>query len=125
MLEFRILGPLEVADEQGSLPLGGQKQRALLGLLLTRRGETVATDRIVDELWGEQPPKTATTSLQNLVSQLRKVLGAEILVTRAPGYLVEIEPEQLDSASFERLLTDARAGEPVERSAKLRRALAM
>jgi DNA-binding SARP family transcriptional activator len=125
VLEFRILGPVEVAGENGPVALGGQKQRALLGLLLTHRGETVATDRIVDDLWGETPPRTATTSLQNFVSQLRKLLGAETLLTKAPGYRLEIEPEQLDSLRFEQLLSDARAGEPAERSAKLRRALAL
>ena len=75
MLDFRILGPLEVMSTSGALALGGQKQRALLGLLLVRAGEVVATERLVDQLWGEQPPRTATTSLQNLVSQLRKLLG--------------------------------------------------
>src|SRR5438876_7989539 len=106
MLEFRILGPVEVADEAGPVTIGGQKQRALLGLLLIHAGQVVATDRIVDELWGEQPPRTATTSLQNFVSQLRKVLGTETLLTRPPGYLLRIEAHQLDAARFERLVGD-------------------
>ena len=61
-------------DEQEPLTLGGQKQRALLALLLVHANEVVSTDRILDELWGEEPPRTAATSLQNLVSQLRKLL---------------------------------------------------
>jgi DNA-binding SARP family transcriptional activator len=125
VLDYRILGPVEVAGEDGPVALGGPRQRALLGLLLTHSGETLATDRIVDDLWGETPPATATTSLQNFVSQLRKILGTETLVTKAPGYRLEIEPEQLDALRFEQLLTDARTGEPGERSAKLRRALAL
>ena len=67
VLEFRILGPLEVVRDGVPLQLGGQKQRALLAILLLRANEVVATDRLVDELWGEQPPRTATTSLQNSI----------------------------------------------------------
>ena len=125
MLEFRILGPLEVVDESGVVALGGQKQRALLGLMLMRAGEVVAADRLVDELWGEQPPKTATTSLQNFVSQLRKLLGPNVLVTRPPGYVLEIDAESLDLRRFERLVAEARGTEPLERVAKLREALAL
>jgi DNA-binding SARP family transcriptional activator len=125
MLEFRILGPVEVVDETGPVTIGGQKQRALLGLLLLHAGEAVSTDRIVDELWGEQPPKTATTSLQNFVAQLRKLLGPDALVTKPPGYLLRVEPDRLDAACFERLLTEARRAEPDERASKLRDALAL
>src|SRR2546421_12144921 len=86
MREFRILGPLEVADGEEVLPLTGQKQRALLALLLLDANRVVSTDRLVDALWGEQPPRTAATSLQNLVSQLRKLLGSDVLVTKPHGY---------------------------------------
>ncbi len=74
MSEFRILGPLEVIDEGKAVALGGQKQRALLAILLISAGEVVSTDRLLAELWGEHPPRTAREALQNLVSQLRKVL---------------------------------------------------
>src|SRR5256886_16162239 len=107
MPDFRILGPLEVSDETGPLLLGGQKQRALLALLLLDAGRVVSVDRIVDALWGERPPKTAPTSLQNFVSHLRKVLGADVLVTRPPGYLLQIAPEQLDLERFKTLVDDA------------------
>ena len=83
--EFRILGPLEVEGGSGPLALGGQKQRALLAALLLDAGRVVATDRLVDLLWGEEAPKTATTSLQNSISRLRRELGADVLETRAPG----------------------------------------
>ena len=125
MHEFRILGPLEVVGESGEVALGGQKQRALLGLLLVRAGEVVATDRLVDQLWGEHPPKTATTSLQNLVSQLRRALGPDLLVTRPPGYVLRVEDESLDLRRFEHLVAEARGSPPAERAAKLREALAL
>jgi DNA-binding SARP family transcriptional activator len=125
VLEFRILGPLEVSDESGSLTLGGQKQRALLGLLLIHAGEVLATDRIVDELWGGEPPRTATTSLWNLVTQLRKVLPADVLVTKPPGYLLQIETQQLDLGRFESLVAQARRQEAEPRSRLLREALAL
>ena len=73
MLEFRLLGPLEVTSDGNTVGLAGQRQRALLALLLVRAGELVPSERLIDELWGEQPPRTATTSLQNSISQLRKL----------------------------------------------------
>jgi DNA-binding SARP family transcriptional activator len=125
MIEFRILGPLEVVGDEGPLVLGGQKQRALLGLLLMRVGQVVATDRLIDHLWGEQPPRTASTSLQNLVSQLRKLLGADVLATRPPGYVLRVDAASLDLGRFERLVAEARGAEPPARAAKLREALAL
>lgn len=125
MIHFRILGPLEVSSDDRPLALGGQKQRALLGLLLMRAGEVVATDRLIDQLWGEQPPRTATTSLQNHVSQLRKLLGAGSILTRPPGYVLQIDAESLDLAQFERLVAEARGAEPAVRAAKLGEALAL
>ena len=73
-MEFRILGPLEVVEHGRALPLGGTKQRTLLALLLTRANEVVSADRLVDELWGAQPPRTAANALQYHVPQLRKAL---------------------------------------------------
>jgi DNA-binding SARP family transcriptional activator/class 3 adenylate cyclase len=123
--DFRVLGPLEVVGAKGPIPLGGQKQRALLALLLIRAGEVVSTDRIVNELWGEQPPKTATASLQNFVSQLRKLLGTELVVTKQPGYMLKVAPEQLDLARFELALAEARGADAAERSRRLREALTL
>src|SRR5204862_3379451 len=117
------LGPLEVTDEKGSIALGGQKQRALLGLLLIHAGELLSSDRIVEELWGEQRPKTATTSLQNLVVQLRKFIPTDVLVTKPPGYLLRIEPDQLDLGRFEQLVSEARQQDAQQRSKTLRKAL--
>jgi DNA-binding SARP family transcriptional activator len=123
--EFRLLGPLEVEREGESIQLGGQKQRALLAVLLVRAGEVVSTDRLIDDLWGEEPPRTAATSLQNFVSQLRKLLGPEVLVTRPPGYALDVHPETVDAGRFERLLGEARGSEPEERVVQLREALAL
>jgi DNA-binding SARP family transcriptional activator len=124
--EFRILGPLEVAAVDGEpLQLGGQKQRALLAVLLLHANEVVSNDFLIDALWGDHPPRTATTSLQNSISALRKLLGADLLVTRAPGYRLVVEPETIDLVRFERLVASARGLEPPERSGRLREALAL
>ena len=125
MLDFRILGPLEVVSDGDIRPIAAQKQRALLALLLLHAGEVLSTDRLVDGLWGETPPKTATTSLQNTVSQLRKVIGAESLVTRPPGYVLVADPDALDLTRFERLVASAQQLEAAERADLLREALAL
>ena len=125
MLEFRILGPLEVLRDRIAVRLAGQKQRALLAFLLLRPNEVVASERLIDELWGEPAPKTALTSLQNVVSQLRKALGPDVLETRAPGYRLHVEPEQLDLAVFERRLRESRSANPAERARVIRDALAL
>src|SRR5215204_6536872 len=125
MLEFRILGPLEVLDEGNAVALGGRNQRAVLALLLLRVNQTVSTERLVDQLWGEHPPRTATTSLQNTVVQLRKLLGPGMLHTRPAGYVLELDSEQLDLLRFERLSREARNAEPAERVRLLREALGL
>ena len=125
MPDFRILGPLEVSDETGPLLLGGQKQRAVLALLLLEPGRVVSNDRLIDSLWGEHPPRTATTSLQNFISQLRKTLGPEVLETKPPGYRLRVRPGELDLDRFRVLVDSARGAEPGERAVKLRHALAL
>jgi len=117
-MEFRILGPLEVVDGDRSLPLGGPRQRALLACLLTRSNEVVSTDRLVDQIWGARPPKTAVNTIQYYVSQLRRSLGADRVVTRAPGYLIRVEPGELDLHRFEALIDQ-------DSAAALREALAL
>jgi DNA-binding SARP family transcriptional activator len=123
--EFRILGPLDVVDERGPVALSGPKQRALLALLLIHAGETLSTDRIVDELWGGDPPRTATTSLWNLVAQLRKLLPPGVVETRPPGYVLRLEGHELDLRTFEDFVAEARTADPARRSALLRQALAL
>ena len=123
-LEFRILGPLEVARRGRALPLGARRERALLAILLVQAGEVVSTDRIFDLLYGESPPPTAASSLQNAVSKLRKALGADVIRTRAPGYTIELAPGTLDAARFEQLVREAPA-DPGNRADVLREALAL
>jgi DNA-binding SARP family transcriptional activator/streptogramin lyase len=98
----------------------------LLTLLLLRAGEVVSRDKLIDQLWGENPPRTAVGSLQNFVSELRRKLGKDVVRTHATGYSLEIEPECLDLYSFRQLLDDARArSELEERSRLLAEALAL
>jgi DNA-binding SARP family transcriptional activator len=125
MREFRILGPLEALVDGAPVDLGGQRQRALLAALLVHHGQVVSTDRLVDLLWGESAPKTATTSLQNAVSQLRRALGADVVETRAPGYVFAADPQAIDAVRFESLFAGARAAPAAERTVLLRSALAL
>jgi class 3 adenylate cyclase len=125
LLEVRLLGPLEAGVEGRPVELPRKKQRELLALLALRAGEVVSIDRLVDELWGEAPPKAAVGSLQNIVSELRKVLPPQVLVTRAPGYLLDIEREAVDAHRFERLAREAHDAPPRERVTQLREALAL
>jgi DNA-binding SARP family transcriptional activator len=105
------------------VPLGGSKQRALLALLLLHPNRVVSRDRLIDELWDGSPPETAATALQVHVSQLRKALGHEAIVTQAPGYMVRVEPGALDLERFGQLLRDAQGQDAETAAAKLRKAL--
>ena len=96
-MEFRILGPLEVIDRGRRVALGGAKQRALLVVLLLHPNQVVSTDRLIDSLWGDRPPETAQTALQVHVSQLRKLLGANRILTEPAGYVLRISPGELDA----------------------------
>ena len=123
-MDFHILGPLEALDEGQQVPLGGSKLRAVLALLLVHRGETLSSDRLIDELWGEEPPATAAKTLQVHVSRLRKALArgsgdaAEVVVTSPHGYGLEIDPEQVDAHRFERLLGQGRGELAAHRPAR-------
>jgi predicted ATPase/DNA-binding SARP family transcriptional activator len=125
-MQFRILGPLEVADDDCLLSLA-RAQRSLLALLLLSANEVVSADRLIDELWGEEVPESGRTALQVRVSQLRKTLGADggRIVTRAPGYQLRVDRDELDLYCFERLVGEADGVEPVEAAAKLREALGL
>ena len=124
-MDFRLLGPLEVTEHERPLALGGTKPRALVALLLLHANQVVSADRLIDELWGDEPPATAAKSLQVHVSRLRKELGQGRLATRAPGYVLHVDPSELDLARFELLVGEANGADPEARSEKLREALAL
>lgn len=121
-MEFRILGPLEVVDGERPLALRSGKERALLAFLLLHANEVVPSARLIDELWGERPPPTATKILQNTVSHLRKALGDGRLLTRGHGYELRVSAEEVDLRQFRRLAEEGRAASD---GAKLREALAL
>jgi DNA-binding SARP family transcriptional activator len=108
VLEFRILGPLEVVGESGAVHLGGPRQRATLALLLLHPNAVVSVDQLADALYAGVPPVTAVTQVQRQVSELRKALAPESPIeTRAPGYLIRVGADQLDLYGFERLTGEA------------------
>ena len=118
-MDFAILGPLRVAGPDGEIEIRAPKQRSLLAmLLLSHRQDVVSAERLIDALWGEHPPPTATKALQVNVSQLRRALGAETIVTRSGGYRIALEPGQLDVERFETLVEQSR-GKPHEDAAEL------
>src|SRR5205085_3019254 len=125
-MQFRILGPLEVlADDGTRVVIGGAKPRALLATLVARPNEAVSVDRLVDELWGEEPPETVTSALQVHVSTLRQALGADAVVRRGAGYAVVVDGEAVDLVRFERLAAEARRLPPAGAAARLQEALAL
>jgi class 3 adenylate cyclase len=108
-MEFRILGPLEVAEGSRQIPVVGARQGALLALLLLHGNEVSSSDRLLEELWGGEASERSRNALQQAVSRLRRTLGGGRLVTRHPGYLLRLEPDELDTERFERLLAEGRA----------------
>ena len=113
-MEFRILGDLEVQHDQRAIPLGAHQQRALLAILVVNAGEVVTADRLIDGIWGEEPPARAAKTVQVYVSRLRKALAAagaeanDLIVTRDHGYALHVDPAHVDAAVFERLLGEGR-----------------
>lgn len=115
-MSFRILGPLEVIADGTPMETGSPMQRTVLAMLLAHARQVVSADRLIDELWGEGPPGSARHSLQTYVSNLRRQfreagLEARRLETRSPGYVLHIEPDELDASRFERLLAAARTAD--------------
>jgi len=109
-LQFRILGSLSVVGNGRVAALGPPKQRALLAILLTRIGEIVPVERLVELLWTTAAPRTADHSIQIYVSDLRRAFeplgGSDLLVTRQPGYVLEVDPDSVDAWRFERLVKE-------------------
>jgi DNA-binding SARP family transcriptional activator len=125
VLEFRVLGPLDVVGEAGSLRLGGPRQRATLAILLLQANRVVPVERLADELYAGRPPVSAVTQVQRQISELRRVLGgADAIETRPPGYVLHLRDDDFDLARFELLTAKAeraRAREDVEAAAGLLR----
>ncbi|MGZ4224465.1 MAG: BTAD domain-containing putative transcriptional regulator [Solirubrobacteraceae bacterium] len=113
-MEFRVLGDLEVRHDGVAIPLGAHQQRAVLAILVLHAGEVVSADRLMDELWGDEPPARAAKTVQVYVSRLRKALStagatsADLIVTRDHGYVLQVDPAQVDVRVFERLLDEGR-----------------
>jgi DNA-binding SARP family transcriptional activator len=127
MLQFRVLGTVEAGADGNLLPLGGKKQRALLAYLLLNRNRSLAREALIDVLWPDDPPATATHALDVYVSRLRKTLGSDGLIEARGGAVrMTIDDESLDVARFERLMAQAReAAEPRDRLAVLDQALVL
>jgi len=120
---FRILGPLEVREDGRELPLGTGRQRALLALLLVHANDLVASERLIDELWSGQPPPSAQKVLQGYVSQLRRALGADTILTRGSGYV--LVAADTDTVEFERLTKEAAEQDAHEAIVTLQAAFAL
>ena len=113
MLEFSILGPLQLRRQGRLLSLGGLRQRALLAYLLLHANELVPGDQVIEEVWGSAPPASAQSMLRVYVSKLRKLMGEAserdgVLITRPPGYLLSVASEQIDARRFERFIDEGK-----------------
>ncbi|WLQ32275.1 BTAD domain-containing putative transcriptional regulator [Streptomyces castrisilvae] len=130
-VRFRVLGPVEILIRDKPVPLRAGRQQTVLSMLLLEANHVVGTDRLIDAVWGDDPPTTAGSQIQICVSALRRILAEAggIIETRAPGYLIRLSPDQLDMQVFQDTVTEAgrvsRAGEVAEAAALLRDALAL
>ncbi len=124
-MDFGILGPLQVIHAGVEQRLGGVQRQAVLALLVVAGPELVSRDRLVDELWGERPPASAGHAVEVHISSIRKLLrGAGVdamLRTSGRGYLLEVDPEQVDARRFARLIRDGqgRLGSDPRQAARL------
>ena len=117
-MEFRILGPLEIADGRRLRQVSGTRERALLAILLIHAGEVVSADRLIEELWGSDIPGNPSNALQVVVSRVRKALevpgSPSLLVTRKPGYALDVPLDELDAGRFGRLVAEAQQAGPAD-----------
>jgi YVTN family beta-propeller protein len=133
LINYRLLGALEVSREGQAVDVGGPKQRTLLTVLLLHANQPVHRHVLIDRLWGEHPPAGADHAVDVYIWRLRKTLGpaagSPCVLTRAGGYLLQVTPGQLDIARFGRLAEDGRqslaAGHPARAAAQLGEALAL
>jgi YVTN family beta-propeller protein len=133
VIDYRLLGPFEVALDGHVLDVGGLKQRALLAILLLHPNQAVHRDVLIDQLWAERPPAGADHAVGVYIWRLRKTLdpvaGSPCVLTRAGGYLLQVGQEQVDIARFERLADDGQrclaAGQASRAAGQLREALVL
>ena len=127
-MDFRLLGPFEVHDGDGPIPIGASRQRAVLALLAIYPGQVLSSDRIIDEIWAGSPPPSALKTLHAYVSRLRRALQAsvdndpigELLLSRNPGYVLAINDSQIDAVRFERMVADASSALEADNLTRLR-----
>jgi DNA-binding SARP family transcriptional activator/tRNA A-37 threonylcarbamoyl transferase component Bud32 len=127
-MEFLILGPLEVTAGDEPIQLGGPKQRAVLAHLILRANHPVPADRLIDGLWGDEPPETARNTLQTYVYRLRKALGEERLAASDGGYMLGADPGEIDAARFEAIVKEAKllaSADPAAAAARFADALTL
>jgi DNA-binding SARP family transcriptional activator len=128
-MEFRVLGPLEVIGPHGAIAIASGRQRAILGLLVLDLGRTVASERLIDEVWGADPPASVRQALRVHVAGLRRLLGSERIDTQPQGYRLRAADATVDLEQFDRLVADAsrdlEAGEPVNAASGFATALAL
>jgi DNA-binding SARP family transcriptional activator/pimeloyl-ACP methyl ester carboxylesterase len=122
-MRFRVLGPVEASGPDGTPAALSERQRTLLASLLARHGTVVSVDRLVDLLWGDDPPADAVGALQSQVSRLRRALPYADLRTRPPGYQLTVAADDVDALRFDRLVRSARDG--ADALARLDEALAL
>lgn len=133
MLQVRLLGPVEVWEGDRRAPLGGVRPLAVLSALVVHLGEVLSTERLVDSVWDERAPATANALVATHVSAVRRALArvdaAEVIRTRPPGYVADLDPSQVDSRRFEQLLvagrSEAARGHAEEAAALLSEALGL
>jgi ABC-type branched-subunit amino acid transport system substrate-binding protein/DNA-binding SARP family transcriptional activator len=125
-VELRVLGPLEVVDDGIPLGLGGARQRLVLAYLILEANRVVSTDRLIDRIWGDEPPDAARAALFAYISRLRKLLGPARIQARPPGYVLLAETDEVDALRFIDLVDAARAtAEPTDVATLLTEALAL
>ncbi|MDS1271410.1 BTAD domain-containing putative transcriptional regulator [Lipingzhangella sp. LS1_29] len=107
-MDFTVLGPVSASLPGTTVPLGGPRQRCVLGVLLVELNTSVPVDRLVELLWGEDPPRTARAIIQVQVSHLRKAVPG-VIQTSSGGYRAEVDPERVDLHRYRRLVAAARA----------------
>jgi DNA-binding SARP family transcriptional activator len=106
-MEFRVLGPLEVIGPRGPIKIGSGLQRAILALLVLHVGETISTDHLIDEVWGDDPPPSAQHAIGVHVSRLRRALGVDCIESQPHGYRLRAEGSVIDVGRFEALMAEA------------------